>query len=487
MSQIEPPSDWDFNSVINVLPSPACRRSGSPTPPLSESSPGKNVNSSMDYPRLGDFGSLWGLMGEPATSKNAEALCQDATSPPQPPQPPKPITILKRPQPNNNDTGQLATIPPPSRAIPVPGIPQSRSFYDAGKAQTDRKTCNSGNNKLSSEANFSQSPEVDSDGDSIFDTPILKESVPASMVPPQVGIPAAKSSSFDTPPSSYDSVESALGPEVTKSVPKSNHGSIRPRTYTSASDQRIGLLTKLLKGFPDYVDVVVQVGRPVEKKAGGSSPRPIHVFVDMSNIMFGFRELAKTSRCIPISTRIPNLDLSFENFSLVLERGRRATKRVLAGSDRFRGIDEAKKMGYETNILDRVQKGRYLAQRRFKLRKQGLDSREALGGSETNDAAEQWVEQGVDEILHLKMLESLVDTDEPTTIVLATGDAAKAEYSDGFMKMVGRALERGWTVELVSFSRTTSSAYRKKKFRQKWGDQFQMITLDDYVEELLSM
>jgi hypothetical protein len=82
------------------------------------------------------------------------------------------------------------------------------------------------------------------------------------------------------------------------------------------------------------------------------------------------------------------------------------------------------------------------------------------------------------------MLESIVDTDEPSTIVLATGDAAVAEYSGGFMRMVERALQRGWCVELVSFSLVTSYAYRRKEFREKWGYQFRLIELDPYVEEL---
>jgi hypothetical protein len=101
-----------------------------------------------------------------------------------------------------------------------------------------------------------------------------------------------------------------------------------------------------------------------------------------------------------------------------------------------------------------------------------------------NASNERWVEQGVDEILHLKILESLLDTDEPATIVLATGDAAAAEYSEGFMRMVERALQRGWSVELVSFSQVTSYSYRKKEFRDKWRDSFQLVELDSYVEEL---
>jgi len=205
--------------------------------------------------------------------------------------------------------------------------------------------------------------------------------------------------------------------------------------------------------------------------------------------MVGFHDSVKMSRNIPIATRIRRLPLSFKNFSLILERDRPAAKKVLVGSDRFAAIDEGEKLGYETNILDRVHKAKQITRRQVKSRKNARTaSQEVVTSSETNEvAAQRWVEQGVDEILHLKILESLLDTDEPATIVLATGDAAEAEYSGGFMKMVERALQRGWTVELVSFSQVTSQAYRRKEFRSKWGNRFRVIALDDYIEELLAM
>lgn len=71
--------------------------------------------------------------------------------------------------------------------------------------------------------------------------------------------------------------------------------------------------------------------------------------------------------------------------------------------------------------------------------------------------------------------------------MLATGDAAEAEYSQGFLKMVERALEKGWMVELASFRHNTSQAYRRKDFRNKWGTRFRTVELDEFVEELLEV
>lgn len=200
--------------------------------------------------------------------------------------------------------------------------------------------------------------------------------------------------------------------------------------------------------------------------------------------MIGFHDSVKVSRNIPISTRIRRLHMSFPNLSLILERSRPTAKKVLVGSDRLPSIDEAETLGYETNILDRVNKVKFA--RTSRLLK-GPGSQWSPNGPEMAGAAgNRWVEQGVDEILHLKILESLLDTEEPATMVLATGDAAEAEYSDGFMRMVERALQRGWAVELVSFSLVCSNAYRRKEFRSEWGNRFRLIELDPFVEELFA-
>jgi len=70
-------------------------------------------------------------------------------------------------------------------------------------------------------------------------------------------------------------------------------------------------------------------------------------------------------------------------------------------------------------------------------------------------------------------------------MVLATGDGNTAEHSDGFLAQAERALKKGWKVELVSWKQQTSGGYKNKKFRAKWGEQFRIIELDDYVESLM--
>lgn len=209
--------------------------------------------------------------------------------------------------------------------------------------------------------------------------------------------------------------------------------------------------------------------------------------------MIGFHDSLKLSRGLSISQRIRRQPLSFQNFSLILERGRPTAKRIVVGSDNFPAISEAKAIGYETSILDRVHKAKELTPRQKRFSNTNGHGTGTGSGSETTAATavqfapEKWVEQAVDEILHLKMMESVVDAIEPSTMVLATGDAAEAEYSEGFLKMVERALGKGWRIELASFRHNTSGAYKRKEFRQKWGNRFKIVELDGFVEALLGI
>jgi hypothetical protein len=214
-----------------------------------------------------------------------------------------------------------------------------------------------------------------------------------------------------------------------------------------------------------------------------------------------------------------------------MERRRPVAKRVLVGSTpHLPAFDKAKAVGYECSILEKVYKARELTERQIYFQttdrygrpkslqgakaspaKNGLNGLpngstptsgamngfvSGSSGSETATATPsktpqfappRMIEQGVDELLHMKMLESVVDTDTPSTIVLATGDAAQAEYSPGFMVNVERALKKGWKVELVSWSKNISQAYKKRQWSEAWGRRFRIVGLDDYAEELLEM
>jgi hypothetical protein len=75
----------------------------------------------------------------------------------------------------------------------------------------------------------------------------------------------------------------------------------------------------------------------------------------------------------------------------------------------------------------------------------------------------------------------------PGTLVMATGDAKPAKYSDGFFTYADRALKMGWHVEVVSWRSSLSNSWRNPEWTAQWGDKFRVIELDDYIDDLLSV
>ncbi|KAF8310459.1 hypothetical protein DL93DRAFT_2169654 [Clavulina sp. PMI_390] len=73
-------------------------------------------------------------------------------------------------------------------------------------------------------------------------------------------------------------------------------------------------------------------------------------------------------------------------------------------------------------------------------------------------------EEAVDELLQLKILQTLISHPSPpprgSTIVLATGDGASSQFNpDGFLGCVRTAVERGWRVELVGWEENRSRSW----------------------------
>ena len=272
------------------------------------------------------------------------------------------------------------------------------------------------------------------------------------------------------------------------------------------------LFTKLLRDFPEDRSWLFA---PMQLSANQTISHGIHVFVDASNILIGFNETLKSLQGMHRKTRMPGLDISFDSLVLLMERRRPAAKRVLVGSNPLLpAFDTARAVGYEVNILEKVQKERELSDHKKFLRdadrigwKRAMAMRQSngsgdiaspeMGGygavnstsmtpSSSKLRPAPFVEQCVDELLHMKILESIVDVEHPSTLVLATGDAAEAEYSGGFLAQVERALKKGWKLELVSWKKSISGAYRKREFQEQWRNQFRIIELDEYAEELLN-
>ena len=197
------------------------------------------------------------------------------------------------------------------------------------------------------------------------------------------------------------------------------------------------------------------------------SPANMHIFVDASNIVVSWINFLKTQHNIPLSQHVAAPPFCFPNLDYILRRGRNATVKMAAGSSRPNieeyHLKEARETcNYRVYNLPRV-------------------ADPCLPGSPRKKK-----EHFVDESLQLGMAASIMDY-EPATMVVATGDGNKAEYSEGFLANICRALSRGWSVELVTFSANISKGYLDLLQSQKYKSTFKVIYLDEYGDLLFAM
>ncbi|KAI1332238.1 hypothetical protein F5Y16DRAFT_172472 [Xylariaceae sp. FL0255] len=243
-----------------------------------------------------------------------------------------------------------------------------------------------------------------------------------------------------------------------------------------------------------YETFVSKLVKHRSQDISGGVVRPLHIFVDISNIHIGFCDSWKISQNIPlrkgIRTRAPAFN--FNVLTSIMERNRPISTKFLAGSVAMtaspsrwpRYFADAHHQGYKMHIFTRVPK---TAQdpgdpSQFDLMTSGDES---TGGQPGSPFQIKNGEQGVDENLHLHMTTSMLDhMKEPATMVVATGDAAKAQYSTGFFVYIMHALSLGWNIELVTWKKTVSSAYTNPTFQQQHGGRFRIIYLDDFLQEL---
>lgn len=268
--------------------SPSTSGSSTPKNPLRHS--GLKTNDTPrqpdNSPKLGDFSTLWDALGPASTTASRqEAGAQGEASDPkvaagQQPQRPPRIEILKRPT-HNKDIGSSNDELPRTPPKPIPGSGATKIIKPTVRSSKTKHTSRE-NNPVESSSPGS-SAEADSDG-SIFDPSFSGKKGVLSLVPPQVGAPPTVNKPCETPPSSYDERDEDLTPKGVKNMPSFGSIHVQSLVYKSSSERRVGLLTKLLHNFPEYAETVAQLGRSAKSSCTTQSSRPIHVFVDMSNV-----------------------------------------------------------------------------------------------------------------------------------------------------------------------------------------------------------
>ncbi|KAG6855978.1 hypothetical protein H0H87_008783 [Tephrocybe sp. NHM501043] len=217
--------------------------------------------------------------------------------------------------------------------------------------------------------------------------------------------------------------------------------------------------------------------------------------------------------------------ISHTALALILERGRAVSRRVaVTSSPLYQPMDTLERLGYEVRIFARVPDLGDGMDRTAKLKKRTHTHKRHISGGGTTSGGDasgggspgtsplkpspfpastfntpaaatarvKFREQGVDELLQLKLHQALAAEDEVppgATIVLATGDGNVGQFNeDGFLGPVRTALKRGWRVELYAWEDGLSRAWAKE-FGQKseWAQNgmFQIIGMEQFAASLV--
>ncbi|KAF4987894.1 hypothetical protein FDECE_15264 [Fusarium decemcellulare] len=262
-----------------------------------------------------------------------------------------------------------------------------------------------------------------------------------------------------------------LKPELTRHILSYQHFRYGPVTEIhghadSAEAKHEKLMRKLV--HQRVVDSMIC------KESPNIASNGIHVFIDMSNIIIGFQKALRAKYSLSESTRfvpLPQMNLQF--FHELLLRDRHAEcLNVGCSMHPDRGqppfIQELQDLGYRVDLRNR--------------RPENANS-DDHGFFETGGF--RYVEDMVDETLQIRIGESVMQYfDNPGTLVLATGDARPAKYSDGFLAYAQRALKMGWSVEVVSWKSSRSSAWNGPLKDESIGSRFRVIELDQFLDQL---
>jgi hypothetical protein len=228
--------------------------------------------------------------------------------------------------------------------------------------------------------------------------------------------------------------------------------------------------------------------------------------------------------------------MSHAALALILERGRSVTRRVLvASSPLYQPVEPASQLGYEVHVYARVRdtgdgpdKVSSQRHRHSRGRSGGSTSgsgwnaakeyarRSSSGIALATDSSEpgtssgsapsanhsqspqvssasggrvRYREQGVDELLQLKLLQAVSNVDVPppgSTIVLATGDGNVSQFNEeGFRGCVRTALKKGWHVELYAWEAGLSRTWVHEFAEGQWASRFRIIPIDGFGGDLL--
>lgn len=506
MSTSPSSSPWDFGPVFDLLREFSTDHDATvSTKPFT---PPKNHEHQDSRPaRLGDLDDVLRLMGRPidiplsqstpvydSTTSAAASYSTDASSPPEEDVLDFDDLVKNKEVRFSDDTLGIGSSPPVRKlrvsdklnwkTIDAGEIERLVESEEAIRGEGLSLSLSKASKRTKWRVKNGHASDFESDGEALPFTeksilPSARLLTPAWVKPPSASSSAAVNQPWIIPPDV---------PQI-----QLQRSTITPFITLTREEKKALLVRKLMRDFAagSMSLLHVNASRVASSFGGNTSSNGLHVFVDASNIVIGFWNALKLARGMSKHEFTKRAPFDFHSLSLVLERGRTATKRVLCGSLESTDAEpdymtEARYCGYSVSGLKRVEKVRPIVA----SKRRGGNGYATSGPSSGSDAYTRPMpnvgEQAVDELLQLHMCTSVLEFDIPSTMVLATGDAAEAEYSGGFQKYVELALAKGWKVELVCWKEGMSYAWIRPDFLKKWKQQFTIIHLDEYREELFA-
>jgi len=189
------------------------------------------------------------------------------------------------------------------------------------------------------------------------------------------------------------------------------------------------------------------------KEEKGGDNLTLHIFWDNSNIWGG----AQATRVVK-EPEVPQLALRvyFRNLYELVSAGREVTTKIMGGSvppESEALWEYAHALGFNTDLLYRI-----------------------------TDGQGQVREQAVDEILHLKMANAVMDFEAPQTMALLSGDGKMSKFNTSFPLQLERALKFGWNVEVYSWGTACNRKYSQLAAANP--DKMKLALLDERYNQL---
>lgn len=195
-----------------------------------------------------------------------------------------------------------------------------------------------------------------------------------------------------------------------------------------------------------------------------SNKNETYIFIDISNIYIGFYNYIMYN-CKKY--KICNPNMNYNTLFTIIEKEKNIKKKFIIGSKNKKNIRKLKKSEKEKNIFTKYGYEVFLLER-------------------VNNK-----EKGVDELLHNKIMETLL-FELPGTIIIASGDGKSSDYTDNsFYKICVEALKKGWYVTIISWKKQLNKNYIigselcKILKEQNIKNKFNILYLDNHIEELI--